>query len=175
MFADYHISKEFSLLPWSLFFLLPISFFKPLPPQKKTTKKTLQSAHSSAKKRARLLLIHLIDGMAQIQWSVGLQLDLRGHLATLLTKCTLQLSPPRLPGGRLSQWSTRTGRGCIINTPLKAPRRCFNHHSAALLPKRARASCSARSLAVPGLKYSFWHLFMRCSLSLLQKKKGFIF
>ncbi len=36
--------------------------------------------------------MHLIDGQAQIQWSGALQLGLRGHLATVLTKCTLQLS-----------------------------------------------------------------------------------
>lgn len=41
--------------------------------------------------------MHLIDGQAQIQWSFALQLGLHGHLATVLTKCTLQLS--------LSGWS----------------------------------------------------------------------
>lgn len=36
--------------------------------------------------------MHLIDGRAQIQWGVAPQLGLCGHLATVLTKCTLQLS-----------------------------------------------------------------------------------
>lgn len=36
--------------------------------------------------------MHLIDGQAQIQWSIALQLGLCGHLATVLTECTVQLS-----------------------------------------------------------------------------------
>lgn len=46
--------------------------------------------------------MHLIDGQAQIQWSVALQLSLCGHLATVLTKCTLQLS---LTGYSAEAWA----------------------------------------------------------------------
>lgn len=46
--------------------------------------------------------MHLIDGQAQIQWSVALQLSLCGHLATALTKCTLQLS---LSGYSAEAWA----------------------------------------------------------------------
>lgn len=42
--------------------------------------------------KSQALSNNLIDGQAQIQWSGALQLGLCGHLATMLTKWTLQLS-----------------------------------------------------------------------------------
>lgn len=111
-------------------------------------------------------IMHLIDRQPQIQWSIALQLGLFGHLATVLTRCTLQLSLSRT----VSQWSVNIGWNCIITLSLQGLAG-FNHSVALLVLCHCADVCmfvAQGSLDVVCLQYLWcykrlWSLFMRRS------------
>lgn len=101
--------------------------------------------------------MHKIDRQPQIQWSIALQLGLFGHLATVLTQCTLQLSLSRT----VSQWSVSIGWNCII-TPSLQGLAGFNHSVAILVLCHCADVCCSRLIGCVMFTIPFYNTTRAC-------------